>query len=481
VTGRGFLFIGSVLLLIVSAPSPASVQSDAGIGLSARTDVAARFAADRSGGLLFDQPGDTSSGVAAQSFPDFAGAMLISSDDFLVTGVGWELHSISHSFFWSPSNANPLPPSSAFTASLVYAICEDDGGQPACGANAAGSSLVDPYWTASIPTTSSALTWTEDSGNYDVTVDLTAVTGLPTGVSLAAGSYWMIAYLEHDFGAADIGGQIFWRRSTLEDGVNDSRFIDPTNLIPSDDCPTWCDSSPGEDVSLAFTLEGQPRTNTILFEQEPDLTSGNAAQAFPDFSGALLITADDFGVANGTWNIQTIHFPFFWSPSNANPAPPSSQFTGNIHFVICADAGGQPDCVANASGTALVDPLFSVNAPPEDTALVWNEDSGNYEVTVDLTLLTADPNGIALGEGTYWLIAYLEHDFGAADIGGQIFWNRSTEEDGSNDGRFLDPNNLIPSLDCSAWCDTDPGSALNMAFTLSGFRSGPIFSDRFQP
>lgn len=461
---------------------PSVLASEDLLQSAARADVVPRGVAATPAAVLFEQAADSTSGSAAQSFPDFGGALLIRSDDFLVPEPGWNIQSLHFTFTWSPSNANPAPDSSQFTGNVVYAICEDDGGQPACLANPAGNSLVNALWSLSLPPTHSALSWVEGGGTYEVTADVAAATGLPEGVSLGAGSYWFVAYLEHDFGTAGIGGQIFWTRSTQEKGAVESLFMDPTNLLPSQPCPSWCDSTPDtNDTHMAFRIEGSLATSAVLIQQEADTSSGSAAQAFPDFGGAMMLRADDFVITSGGWNIQSIHHSFFWSPSNANPAPDWSQFTGDIVYAICADDGGQPACLANASGNALVDPLWTLSVPPTDPAMALLKAGGNYEVTANLVALTGNPDGVPLPMGSYWLVIYLIHDFGAADIGGQIFWSQSSQESGALESMFMDPTDLIPSLPCPTWCDDNPESTTNMAFTLSGFRTGPIFADSFGP
>lgn len=149
--------------------------------------------------------------------------------------------------------------------------------------------------------------------------------------------------------------------------------------------PTQMDNQPGSPASAA-----------VLWDQP--LSGSNPAawvdQDFPDMPTFSAFLADDF-TNTEAWNISTIFVPGdgwngFSSLSNAT----------SLSWVICADNGGQPDCIPGGGGNP---PLWSISLAPTDAQVtITNGSPGGYPSNAQLDLATP----VAVPAGTWWLMFY---------------------------------------------------------------------------
>ncbi len=141
-----------------------------------------------------------------------------------------------------------------------------------------------------------------------------------------------------------------------------------------------------EQVAEGFTVT---LTEFPIYEQNEAFTSSSPSQLIPDFGGALLQSADDFIVPNGSqWTINNIV-----ASGGANNNPLLTTAT----VVIYENNNGLPGATVYDSG-----------------ALALSSAPTNTNLSIDL------PEPVQLESGTYWLSVYANLDFSPNAT--QWFW-----------------------------------------------------------
>lgn len=202
---------GDILTLSYAADS----EGSAAIGLiasSGEEQVAEGFTVTVADLPIYAQTDTRVSSTPSQLFVDFSGALVQSSDDFIIpTGKTWTIRSVR-----AVGGANGAPTFTNVTAVLY----EDAGGAP--GAEIYNSGAVIP---TSEPTSS------------DIALDL------PVAQVLESGTYWLTVYVTLPFNPG--ARQWFWGTQSAVTG-SEAAFIDPSNLFGTG-ATTW------RPQSVAFT------------------------------------------------------------------------------------------------------------------------------------------------------------------------------------------------------------------------------------
>jgi photosystem II stability/assembly factor-like uncharacterized protein len=175
-------------------------EGSAAIGLiatSGEEQVAEGFTVTVTEFAIYEQVDPRVSSTPSQLFVDFGGALVQSSDDFVIPeGSSWTIDKI-----FAAGGANGAP---SFTSATVV-LYEDAGGLP--GAEIYNSGTLVP---SSEPT------------NPNIILDL------PEAQILQSGSYWLSVYVTLPFNPG--GRQWFWSTQSAVIG-NEAAFIDPFNLF----------------------------------------------------------------------------------------------------------------------------------------------------------------------------------------------------------------------------------------------------------
>lgn len=161
-----------------------------------------------------------------------------------------------------------------------------------------------------------------------------------------------------------------------------------------------------EQVSEGFTVT---LTEFPIYEQNDVAVNSSPSQLIPDFGGALLQTADDFIVPEGSqWTVNNI---LAFGGANNSPLLTSAS------VAIFTDNGGAPGEVVYASG-----------------AVAPTSDPNNPNLSIDL------PDEVVLQAGTYWLSVYANLDF--LPDATQWFWSTQAGLIG-NESSFRDTADLF--------------------------------------
>nr|WP_299072007.1 T9SS type A sorting domain-containing protein [uncultured Allomuricauda sp.] len=161
-----------------------------------------------------------------------------------------------------------------------------------------------------------------------------------------------------------------------------------------------------EQVSEGFTVT---LTEFPIYEQNDAVSSSLPSQLIPDFGGALIQSADDFIIPEGSqWTLSNITA---FGAANNSPSLTSATVT------IFENNGGVPGNVVYSSGAI---------APASAAA--------DTNISLDL------PEPVVLGSGTYWLSVYANLDFFPNET--QWFWLTQIGLIG-NESIFRDTANLF--------------------------------------
>jgi len=174
-------------------------------------------------------------------------------------------------------------------------------------------------------------------------------------------------------------------------------------------------------TGAATNYTGTPTIPNPVFEQYADCTgSGAASQEFPDFSGSVLQSADDFEISELTCIYDLVALGSFGNPSAADIQ------TVTVEIYDSDGPSGLP-------GTLLCFETGLIPyGGPGDPAL---------QLSLDATC--------CLDPGTYWLSVMPVMDFGGG-APGQWFWSSNATGFGS-EFVFRDPDELLGPGPCDDW------------------------------
>jgi len=211
-----------------------------------------------------------------------------------------------------------------------------------------------------------------------------------------------------------------------------------------------------------------PSTKFVIIDQPSQGNNAYYATFFTDF-GAGSYASDDFVVPGNGTNLSAIVVPGF------STGTPLSSLAGTpVHFQIYANAGGLPDGGPEGLGNA---PVYSYDTTIGSPGLDVTGD------TISLDLVAAGATATNLPAGTYWLVVFVDMDFGTDGGFAQFVTTAGQGSTGAEFGPVFGETNWAAITDApgfamhieeqvpcgAAWLSTAPST-----LTLGGLLSGTV-------